>query len=320
MGRTHALALREIKELEVVAVVDPSPASREAAGHFFPGVATFDDCSHAFELADACIIASPTPSHPATVKNALLAGLHVLCEKPLALDVQTARQLHQQAADADRILQVGHWRRFSPPWLRAKELLDQGAIGKPLFIRLSQWDANPPPASFCDPSVSGGLAIDCGVHEFDLAEWFFDEPATTVRAWNLPLVDSSLAQVGDVDNLCAVLGFASGRVAQVDLSRNSRYGDDVRTELLGEQGAIFVDLLPTGRTRLADAKGTREVDGSQAVDATAAGVRAQTEAFIRRISGEPIELPDGMASARSTSIGHAVIESARKDCVVEVRT
>lgn len=318
MGRTHAAALRDVEGLEVVAVVDPSAASREAADEFFPGVSTFEHYSDAMAIVEACVIVSPTPQHPDTVRDCLNAGLHVLCEKPLALDVGIARELHQSASRLDRVLQIGHWRRFSPPWSHAKQLVDDGSIGRPLWIRLSQWDANPPPASFCDPNVSGGLAIDCGVHEYDLAEWFFDEPVTTVRAWNLPLVDASLAQVGDVDNLCAVLGFASGRVAQVDLSRNSRYGDDVRTELLGERGAIFVDLLPTGRTRIADAQGMREVPGSRAADATLAGVRAQAEAFARRVGGEDLPVPSAEASARSTLIGHAVMQSARSGREVTV--
>ncbi|NBS35889.1 MAG: hypothetical protein EBS71_00700 [Actinobacteria bacterium] len=320
MGRTHAAALRNVAALDVVAVVDPSPASREAAEEFFPGVATFEHYAAAFQIAEACIIVSPTPLHPAIVREALSAGVHVLCEKPLSLDVDVARRLHDDAVASERVLQIGHWRRFSPPWLRAKQLLDQGAIGRPLWIRLSQWDANPPAAAFCDPTVSGGLAIDCGVHEYDLAEWFFGERVTSVRAWNLPLVDMSLAKVGDVDNLCAVLGFSSGRAAQVDLSRNSRYGDDVRTEILGENGALFVDLLPTGRARIADAKGIRDVADSNVVDATLAGVQAQAEAFARRIAGESVDVPDAHASARSTLIGHAVMQSARRHQEVAITT
>lgn len=318
MGRIHAAALREVVGLEIVAVVDPSPASRAVADEFFPGVNTLENYSDAFGTVEACIIASPTPLHPETVRDALHARLHVLCEKPLALNVEVARELHQSALRAKRVLQIGHWRRFSPPWSRAKQLVDDGAIGRPLWIRLSQWDANPPPASFCDPTVSGGLAIDCGVHEYDLAEWFFGESVTTVRAWNLPLVDPTLAKVGDIDNLCAVLEFASGRVAQVDLSRNARYGDDVRTELLGEHGAIFIDLLPTSRTRLANAQGIHEVDGSQTPDATLAGVRAQAEIFARRIASDNIAIPTAETSARSTLIGYAVIESARTGCEVNV--
>jgi scyllo-inositol 2-dehydrogenase (NAD+) len=246
------------------------------------------------------------------VQHALNEQLHVLCEKPLALDVEVAKKLANEADSKKLVLQIGHWRRFSPPWVTAKRLLDEGAIGDPLMIRLSQWDANSPPASFCDVKVSGGLAIDCGVHEYDLAEWFFGEPAQAVRAWNLPLVEKSLEAVGDVDNLCAVLEFAESRTAIVDLSRNCRYGDDVRTEILGSNGAIFVDLLPTGRTRLATKDGVVEVSGSQAQDATSAGVENQLEAFVQAIKvGSASTVPNGYDSARSTNIGHAAIRAAK---------
>ncbi len=170
------------------------------------------------------------------------------------------------------VLQVGFWRRFSPPWTAAKAVVDGGAIGTPLLVRLAQWDAAPPPASFCDPAVSGGLAIDCGVHEYDLAEWLTGRRVVSVTAWSLPIVDGGVAAVGDVDNLVAVLELDGGAVATVDLSRNARYGDDVRTEVLGSAGAVFVDLLPTGRARLGDGDGMRELAGSAADDAMAAGV------------------------------------------------
>jgi scyllo-inositol 2-dehydrogenase (NAD+) len=246
------------------------------------------------------------------VQHALGENLHVLCEKPLALGVDVAKKLANEAESKKLVLQIGHWRRFSPPWVTAKRLLEEGAIGDPLMIRLSQWDANSPPASFCDVKVSGGLAIDCGVHEYDLAEWFFGEPAHAVRAWNLPLVEKSLEAVGDVDNLCAVLEFAESRTAIVDLSRNCRYGDDVRTEILGSNGAIFVDLLPTGRTRLATKDGVVEVSGSQAEDATSAGIENQLDAFVQAIKvGQAGTVPNGHDSARSTNIGHAAIRAAK---------
>ena len=314
MGRVHAQALAKSMTVEVVAVADPSSQSIEFAKSTFRDATTFSDYRQAMQHAgvEACLISSPTPLHAEMVRQALSEKLHVLCEKPLALDVEVARKLADDAASKKLILQIGHWRRFSPPWMTAKKLLDEGAIGEPLLIRLSQWDANSPPASFCDVKVSGGLAIDCGVHEYDLAEWFFGEPAQAVRAWNLLLVEKSLEAVGDVDNLCAVLEFAESRAAIVDLSRNCRYGDDVRTEILGSDGAIFVDLLPTGRTRLATKDGVVEVSGSQALDATAAGIENQLDAFVQAIRvGGAANVPSGYDSARSTNIGHAAIRAAK---------
>ena len=314
MGRVHAQALAKSTEIEVVAIADPSRQSIEFAENTFQNATTFAEFRHAMQHAgvEACLVASPTPLHAEMVQHALDRQLHVLCEKPLALEVDVAKKLASEAESKKLVLQIGHWRRFSPPWVAAKRLLDEGAIGDPLMIRLSQWDANSPPASFCDVKVSGGLAIDCGVHEYDLAEWFFGEPAQAVRAWNLPLVEKSLEAVGDVDNLCAVLEFAESRAAFVDLSRNCRYGDDVRTEILGSNGAIFVDLLPTGRTRLATKDGVVEVSGSQAQDATSAGVENQLEAFVQAIKvGSASTVPNGYDSARSTNIGHAAIRAAK---------
>lgn len=314
MGRVHAQALAKSMKIEVVAIADSSRQSIEFAENTFPNAWTFADYRQAMRAdgIEACLIASPTPLHAEMVQLALGENLHVLCEKPLALDVEVARKLASEAESKNLVLQIGHWRRFSPPWVTAKRVLDEGAIGDPLMIRLSQWDANSPPASFCDVKVSGGLAIDCGVHEYDLAEWFFGEPAQAVRAWNLPLVEKSLEAVGDVDNLCAVLEFAESRTAIVDLSRNCRYGDDVRTEILGSDGAIFVDLLPTGRTRLATKDGVVEVSGSQAEDATSAGIENQLDAFVDAIKvGHVGSVPNGHDSARSTNIGHAAIRAAK---------
>lgn len=314
MGRVHAQALANSENIEVVAVADPSRQSIEFAETIFKNASIFSDHRQAMQHpgVEACLVASPTPLHAEMVQHALSKKLHVLCEKPLALDVEIAKNLASQAESENLILQIGHWRRFSPPWMAAKKLLEEGAIGDPLMIKLSQWDANSPSASFCDVKVSGGLAIDCGVHEYDLAEWFFGEPARAVRAWTLPLVEKSLEAVGDIDNLCAVLEFAASRVAFVDLSRNCRYGDDVRTEILGSDGAIFVDLLPTGRTRLATKNGVVEVSGSQALDATAVGVENQLNAFVKAIEvGGLGTVPNGYDSARSTNIGHAAIRAAK---------
>ena len=321
MGRVHAAALVKSNSVEVVAVADPSPNALNFAKTLFSGAALFDNYKQALlhDQVQACVIASPTPMHAEMVRDALEHGLHVLCEKPLALDTEVAKELATLATTANLVLQIGHWRRFSPPWATAKKLLDTGIIGTPIMIRLSQWDANSPPASFCDVTISGGLAIDCGVHEYDLAEWFFGSPVRAVRAWNLSLVEKSLAAVGDVDNLCAVLEFDDARTAFVDLSRNCRYSDDVRTEILASNGAIFIDLLPTGRTRLATKDGVTEVSGSLAVDATAAGVENQLDAFATEVANQgSIDFPDGGASARATQIGHAVNLSAKTGVRVEV--
>ncbi len=313
MGRFHLAALADVPTIDVVALAEPSADALALAHERCPGASAYGDVAAALlhpEL-EACLIASPTATHPAVVDAALAAGLHVLCEKPLALDPDEADRLGALAEQSALVLQVGFWRRFAPPWLGAKVAIDAGRIGRPLLIRLAQWDADPPPASFCDPAVSGGLAIDCGVHEFDLAEWLTGRRVSSVRAWSLPIVDESVGAAGDVDNLLAVLRLDDGAMGSVDLSRNARFGDDVRTEVLGSAGAVFVETLPVARARLGDSSGVVDLPCSTAEDAMAAGVGAQAAAFAARVRGGDGDVPGAAASARATRIGLAVIESAR---------
>jgi myo-inositol 2-dehydrogenase / D-chiro-inositol 1-dehydrogenase len=313
MGSVHAHAIATLDSIEVVAVADPSADARAAASLLFPKARLLAEPADAFELAgvEACLLATPTPFHPEQVRAAIAAGLHVLCEKPLSLDPGETLEIDQAATRAGHILQLGFWRRYAPPWRAAKDAIEQERIGTPLYLRLSQWDADPPPASFCDPLVSGGLAIDCGVHEYDLAEWLTGQRVLRVRAYAAPIVDESLAAVGDVDNLVAVLELEGGTIATVDLSRNCRFGDDVRTEILGSQGALLIDLLPTGRVRLGTVDGMIDLESVDVEDVTLAGVAGQADAFASAIRGSGPLGPGAVASARATAIGRAVQESIR---------
>ena len=319
----HAQAIAALDSIEVIAAADPSPDARDFAATLFPEAALLaapEDVGTVHDV-EAVLIATPTSMHPQHVRDALNAGLHVLCEKPVSLDPAVSIELGELAATAGRVLQVGFWRRYAPPWRVTKQSIDDGRIGSPLYLRFAQWDADPPPASFCDPAVSGGLAIDCGVHEYDLAEWFSGSRVTRVRAFAAPIVDESLAAVGDVDNLVAVLELDGGMVCTVDLSRNCRYGDDVRTEILGAAGALLVDLLPTGRVRLGTVHGMADLDlGEHGAtnDVMIAGVAAQAAAFAAAIRGTGPVGPDAAASARATLIGHAVQESLRAGTSIDV--
>ncbi len=311
MGAFHARTVAASDLIDVVAIADVDEAAAASVAAEI-GAAVHSSPARMAESGDAeaWLIATPTTTHPEVVRLALEAGVHVFCEKPLALDPDESDGLGTEAESRGLLLQVGFWRRFAPPWAVARELIAAGAIGRPLLLRLSQWDADPPPAAFCDPTSSGGLAVDCGVHEFDLAEWLTGLAITRVTARNLPLVDESLAAVGDVDNLVAVLDLEGGAAATVDLSRNCRYGDDVRTEILGADGAIFIDLLPTSRTRLATGAGVETMERSVVEDAFAAGVKEQAEVFARAVRGEAVDFPGADASSRAVAIGLAVRRAA----------
>jgi predicted dehydrogenase len=322
MGAVHVSALGDVEEIAVVALADVRSAALAAASELHPKAATYRDPGDAIrdETAEAVLLATPTPTHPELVDASLEAGKHVLCEKPLALDPMVSDELGARAAASGLVLQVGFWRRFSPPWRTARDAIVSGRIGTPVLLRLSQWDADPPPAEFCDPAVSGGLAVDCGVHEFDLAEWLTGRELVEVRADALPIVADEIAAVGDVDNLLAVAELEGGAKVVVDLSRNARYGEDVRSEVLGSDGAVFVELLPEGRSMLGTAAGITTLAGSQTApeDPVIAGLRGQAAAFARAVRGEAVDRPGAFASSRAVRAAIAVNRSLRTGAPVPI--
>lgn len=311
MGRVHAQALAEhVPELDVVAVAEPNDELRNGAGRYFGGdVVVYESSTEALEHPgiEGCVIVTPTHTHPEVCREAIERGLHVLCEKPLSLDVGETEAVGRLAEAAGAILQIGFWRRFAPTWVEAKRLIDAGVIGRPVWVRSSQWDAQVGSLYLCDPATTGGLMVDLGVHDFDLVEWLTGERIQTVETRVLRLVDPDLAGVGDLDNAHVTIGLSGEVGGLVDLTRNAAYGDDVRTEILGEHGAIFVDTLPRGTTVVGDEAGLRDALPAPVEDTFLIGIAAEQRAFARAIRGEldPATLPGAEASARALAAARA---------------
>jgi myo-inositol 2-dehydrogenase/D-chiro-inositol 1-dehydrogenase len=316
MGRTHARALARSEHARLVAVCDPIPGAAEAAApagaHAHLEIADV----LADPAIDAVLIAAPTPLHDALVERALTAGKHVLCEKPLTLDVRRDIALGRLAESLGLVLQVGFWRRFAWPYREAARLLAEGAIGDPRLIRLAQWDSVPPPPAFCDPAVSGGLEIDCGVHELDLAAWLLGSPIAHVSAAGTP-GDPAIEAVGDVEALVALAVTAGGAPATIDLARSVRYGDDVRTEIVGAHGALLISAIGTGSLHVGDSSGLNPapVPSDHVLDDALA---AQADCFARAIAGhrDPA-LPGAPASSHALAAAQAM-RRARLSGTVEL--
>ena len=99
-----------------------------------------------------------------------------------------------------------------------------------------------PSLEYANPKSSGGMLIDMGIHDFDLARWFMGE-VRTVSAIGATIAYPELATVGDIDNAIASLTFASGKLGVVDLSRSGIYGYDISTEILGSEGTVRIGYL-----------------------------------------------------------------------------
>lgn len=249
MGSTHARILaRAVPEARLVAIADLDHAAAGRLAEELEVEAVFGSPEElvAAPGVDAVLVAVSSRHHLDVVRIAAAAGRHILCEKPLALTIEETDAAIAAAEAAGVRLQVGFMRRFDPDYRRAKERLAGGALGRPTLFMSRQFDADPIPDTFRDPLVSGGIMVDMGIHEFDLARWLMDDEVVEVHAFGEAVIDEELGRLGDADNAVVNLRFAGGAVGSVELSRNASYGEDVRTEVLGPSGSVFVGLLPLG--------------------------------------------------------------------------
>jgi predicted dehydrogenase len=314
MGSVHAQAIqRHLPQAELVAIAEPRADAVDALGEAAGAAAVYATAPEALAHPglDAVIVVTPTDTHDAVVSAALAGDLHVFCEKPLTLDLEASVRLQALAQERGRILQVGFWRRFHPPIAMARQLLADGAIGRPLFSKLTQWDVDCPPVEWCAPDRSGGIFVDMAVHEFDQIEWFLGDRIVSVDAKPLPLVIEELESVGDYDNAVVWFELAGGGTGMIDLSRNGRYGDDIRIEVLGSDGALFIETIPTGRLRLGKRGGIETVWEDPEPDSFTAGIGRELGAFTLALQARDASgVPGAAASIRASELGRAAARSA----------
>lgn len=191
---------------------------------------------------EAVVVVSPTHTHRDVVIAATKARKPTFCEKPLALTLEECRAIDAAVAKSGSFFQMGFMRRFDPGYAAAKQKIADGAIGRPVVFKSTSRDPFPPSLAYANPASSGGILVDMGIHDIDLARWFMGE-VETVTAVGAVLVYPELATVGDFDNAIATLIFADGRLGVLDLTRNGIYGYDISTELLGNEGTIRIGYL-----------------------------------------------------------------------------
>jgi predicted dehydrogenase len=258
MGLTHAENLaRRIRGARLAAVTTSDEARAAAVRGCCGDVAVYPDLDSLLNAGnvDAVCISSSTSAHADNVEACAAAGLHIFCEKPLALTVEDCDRAIVAAERAGVKLMLGHVRQFDAGHSEAKRTIDQGAIGKPLVFRAISGDVDPPPPSFADPAVSGGLLLDAMYHDLYLSRWLLDDEPVRAYAEGGALVDEAIGAVGDVDNAVALLRFRRGAMANFFVSRTTRYGHDVRVEVIGQEGAVQIGGSPQTPLRLLDRAG-----------------------------------------------------------------
>ena len=281
MGEIYARTIStEIREARVLAAVEPNDAARESFRTRFGvphGFASIEDALALNDL-DAVIVASPTSTHHDVILATAAAGKPIFTEKPLALSLKETRSCNDAVARAGVMMQVGFMRRFDEGYLRAKDEIDRGEIGDPVIFNAIGRDIQCPRVEFA--VHSGGLIIDMGIHDMDLARWLMKSEVTSVSAETTLMVCRDLREIGDMDNAVINLRFESGALGTVELSRNAFYGYDLRTEVLGSRGVVRVGVEKLGGRTLAN-EDVRAAEGDRfLMDRFSSAYGAQIHHFI----------------------------------------
>jgi inositol 2-dehydrogenase len=245
LGKVYARDLStRLPETTLVAVADRDRdlAVQIARDFDVPHVHATSEELIANPEVEAVVVVSPTHTHRDVVIESMKARKPTFCEKPLALTLDECRAIERAVAQSGSFFQMGFMRRFDPGYAAAKKRIEAGAIGRPVVFKSTSRDPFPPSLEYANPASSGGILVDMGIHDIDLARWFMGE-VDIVTAVGATLVYPELATVGDFDNAIATLVFADGRLGVLDLTRNGIYGYDISTELLGSEGTIRIGYL-----------------------------------------------------------------------------
>lgn len=209
----------------------------------------------------AVLICSSTDTHSPISVEALQAGKHVFCEKPIDHDLENIKKVIDAVKETGNKYQVGFNRRFDHNFMAVKDAIDSGKIGKLETIRIMSRDPEPPAIDYV--KISGGIFLDMMIHDFDMVRYLSGKEAEEVYAVGGVMVDPAIGEAGDVDTAMVTIKLEDGTLAHIDNNRRAAYGYDQYAEAFGSLGAAA-----TGNDR-----------ASECVISTDAGVSAEKPLF-----------------------------------------
>lgn len=243
IGIMHArlLAAHPLVTRLVLADVDPGRAAQAATELGCESALVEEVLSPDNPLGlDGLVIATGTDTHADLLIAAAGIGLPTYCEKPIALDLEQALTAQRALEEAQLPHHIGFQRRFDDGYTRAKELLEAGELGELRRFHALTCDPAPPADRFIPGS--GGVFLDCNVHDFDILRWVTGREVVEVYATGSARGSRAFAENNDFSDSVAVLTFDDGTVGSVHSSRYNGQGYEVRLDLMGTKGSANVGL------------------------------------------------------------------------------
>lgn len=272
---------------------------------------------------DIVLICSSTDTHSKISLEAIKAGKHVFCEKPIDHDIEKIKEVIAAIKKHNVKYQVGFQRRFDKNFRAAKEAVLAGKIGNLNILKITSRDPGPPPVSYI--KVSGGIFLDMTIHDFDMVRYMSGTEVLEVYAIGGVMVDPAIGEAGDIDTAVISLKLANGALAVIDNCRRATYGYDQRVEAFGSLGQVAVENVPESTAVISNGSGVtsekpqlffleRYMEAySKEVTSFINAVVNNTETEVNVIDGlKPVLI--GLAAKKSLSLGRPVkIEEIEKE-------
>jgi predicted dehydrogenase len=286
MGKRHAENLRRlVPEARLIAVADvAAQRARQVAEEL--------EIEHAYpsleEMAlrkdiDAILIATPDKFHAAAIRTAAAAGKNILCEKPIATTLDDAHAALREVSRARVRLQIGFMRRYDPAYVAAMNRIEAGEIGTPVIFKSVGRDKDEPPLAAYQSNVNGMLFYNNTIHDFDLARWMMKDEVAEVQAYTTTTIRPEVATFNDVVASVVNLKYVHGAIGNIESYVQAVYAYDVRTEIVGSKGSIFVGSLQKTPATFLSTHGSNEILADHFLSRFADAYLAEVQDFVHTI-------------------------------------
>lgn len=317
IARVHTRAVAAHPNATLVVVSDPVEEAGTALAQEYGArwTASAEDVIADPEV-DAVIICSPTPFHAEQILAAAKAGKPVLCEKPVAMDVETIDQLEKDLEGLDPVVMIGFNRRFDPSFAHIHDMVSDGTIGKVEQVTIISRDPALPSLDYI--ATSGGIFKDMTIHDFDTARFFLGD-ITSIVAIGQHL-DPIMKDTGDYDGVVITLTNAEGATATITNSRHCASGYDQRLEVFGDRGTLNADNIRPTTVRLSTDTSTDAQDPYLDFFLTRyeAAYSAELSEFLSAIESGRAPSPSIADGKKAQLLAEAAEESARTGTIVRL--
>jgi predicted dehydrogenase len=325
MGRRHAENLRRlVPEARLIAVADVNAPQAAKVAEELEIERSFSSLEAMLECKEinAVVISPPDKFHTMAIRTAAAAGKDILCEKPLALTLADAHAALESVNRAKVRLQVGFMRHYDPAYAAAMKRIEAGEIGEPVMFKSLGRDKDPPPMSAYQSGINGMLLYTNTIHDFDLARWMMSDEVTEVQAYTTVAIRPEVGKYNDVVASTVNLKYSRGAIGNIDSYAQAIYGYDVRTEIVGSKGSIFVGTLEQTPLTFLSAQGSAHILADHFLTRFADAYLAEVRDFVQSMLTDRQPRVGGDAGLKSLAIAVAAENSHKqsKPCAVSLES